>query len=290
MQMILFPGCKVPYYVPAYETSSRMVLEKFGIELADVELNCCGYPIRFLDFKAFILSSARNLALVGQRGLPLLCLCKCCYGTLRYADLLLRQNEALLKEINRSLSEEGLRYPSRVEIKHLLNVLFEDIDPTNIWKKNTRPFKALKVAAHYGCHILRPRDVVQFDHPVNPSKFETLVEVTGAISVDWQLRTQCCGEPLWGKNNPLSRQLTGKKIASARLAEADVLCVACTHCQIQFERVREMMGEENSEDQGLPSLLYPQLLGLSLGLDGRVLGIEKKVLALIEARNSAPGI
>ena len=116
---------------------------------------------------------------------------------------LLRKNEALLKEVNEVLKEEGLRYPSRIEIKHLLNVFFEDIDPTNIWKKNTRPFKELKVAAHYGCHILRPRDVVQFDHPVNPSRFETLIEVTGAISVDWQLRTQCCGEPLWGKNNEL---------------------------------------------------------------------------------------
>ena len=245
--MILFPGCKVPYYVPSYETSSRMVLEKFGIELTDVELTCCGYPIRFLDFKAFIFSSARNIALVGERGLPLLCLCKCCYGTLRYADFLIRKNEALLKEVNEALKEEGLRYPSRIEIKHLLNVFFEDIDPTNIWKKNTRPFKELKVAAHYGCHILRPRDVVQFDHPVNPNRFETLIEVTGAISVDWQLRTQCCGEPLWGKNNELSLQLTRKKIANAKQAEADVLCVGCTHCQMQFERVREMTGPEEEK-------------------------------------------
>ncbi len=290
MQMILFPGCKVPYYVPSYETSSRMVLEKFGIELMDMELTCCGYPIRFLDFKAFIFSAARNIALVGERGLPLLCLCKCCYGTLRYADLLIRKNEALSKEVNEVLKEEGLRYPSRIEIKHLLNVFFEDIDPTNIWKKNTRPFKELKVAAHYGCHILRPRDVVQFDHPVNPNRFETLIEVTGAISVDWQLRTQCCGEPLWEKNNTLSLQLTKKKIASAKQAEADVLCVGCTHCHMQFERVREMMRNEDNENQSLPSILYPQLLGLSLGLDGQALGIDKKVLELIELRNSAPGI
>jgi heterodisulfide reductase subunit B2 len=290
MRMILFPGCKVPYYVPSYAISSRMVLEKFGIELEEAELTCCGYPIRFLDFKGFIFASARNIALVGERGLPLLCLCKCCYGTLRYADFLLRKNDALLKEVNEGLKEEGLRYPPGIEIKHLLNVFFEDIDPTNIWKKNTRPFKKLKVAAHYGCHILRPRDVVQFDHPVNPNRFETLIEVTGAISVDWQLRTQCCGEPLWGKNNELALQLTRKKIASARKAEADVLCVGCTHCQMQFERVREMTGNKDGENPGLPSILYPQLLGLSLGLDGRTLGIDKRVLDRIESRNSAPGI
>ncbi|MCJ7833729.1 MAG: disulfide reductase, partial [Deltaproteobacteria bacterium] len=75
-------------------------MEQFDVELENIEFNCCGYPVRFLDFKAFILSSARNIALAGEKGLPLLCLCKCCYGTLRYADILLRKNEALLKEIN----------------------------------------------------------------------------------------------------------------------------------------------------------------------------------------------
>ncbi len=281
MKYSLFPGCKVPYYVPQYEIASRLVLNTFGLELEDIEFNCCGYPIRFLDFKAFIFSSARNIALSGERGLPLLCLCKCCYGTLRYADHLLRKNELLLKEVNEWLKCEGLRYPEQVEIKHLLNVLYEDVVPSTILGKNVRPFQNLKVAAHYGCHILRPRDVVQFDNPFNPSKFERLVEVTGAVSVDYPLRTQCCGESLWGKNNELSLELTTKKIESAKESGADVLCVACTHCQMQFDRVGEIIGKEADQRQGVPSLLYPQLLGLSLGLDGAVLGLSENVLELI---------
>ena len=275
MNFILFSGCKVPYYAPQYETSSRRVLGHFGINLVDVELSCCGYPIRFLDFKAFIFSSARNIALAGEKGLPLLCLCKCCYGTLRYADFLLRKNESLLKEIDRLLNEEGLRYPSRIEIKHLLNVLFEDIDPTHILQKKVRSFPTLKVAAHYGCHILRPRDVVQFDHPTNPNKFETLVEATGAASVAWTLRTQCCGDSLWDKNNELSRQLTIKKMDNAKKAGADVICVACTHCQIQFDRIGAVMMEEDKTETVMPALLYPQLLGLSLGLEASALGIDE---------------
>ena len=73
MKMILFPGCKVPYYVPQYEISSRLVLNSFGIEMEDIEFNCCGYPIRFLDFKAFVFSSARNIALAGEKGIALWC-------------------------------------------------------------------------------------------------------------------------------------------------------------------------------------------------------------------------
>jgi heterodisulfide reductase subunit B len=274
MKLTLFTGCKVPYYVPFYETSARLVLKAFDLALEEVEFNCCGYPIRFLDFKAFLFSSARNIALAGRQGLPLLCLCKCCYGTLRYADLLLRKNEALLTPINRLLEEEGLRYPATIEIKHLLNVLFEAIDPKELEKKIVHPLGKVKAAAHYGCHILRPHDVVDFDDPVNPSKFETLIKYTGAKSVDWVLRKQCCGDPLWEKNNELSVELAGKKILNARQAGANVLCVGCTHCQMHFQRVQTegMPGAENN--QTLFPLLYPQLLGLSLGLDGKDLGIS----------------
>jgi heterodisulfide reductase subunit B len=272
MKYTLFLGCKVPYFVPYYETSSRAILERFDIELADQEFTCCGYPIRFLDFQAFLYSSARNLALAGESGRPLLCLCQCCYGTLCYADRLLRNNENLLKQTDALLKEEGLRYPARIEIKHLLHVFSEDIGPPAIWKSNTRPFKLLKVAVHYGCHILRPRDVAAFDHPANPSKIETLVEVTGGISVNWPLRLQCCGDPLRDKNDLLSAALRQKKMESARQAEADVLCVACPHCQMQFTRQPALPGEEPTSMPVLPSLLYTQLLGLSLGLDEKLLG------------------
>lgn len=284
VKVTLFPGCKAPYFVPQYEPAARKVLEKFEIELVEMELNCCGYPIRFLDFKAFIFSSARVIALAGRNGLPLLCLCKCCYGTLRYADSLLRKNEALFKEVEELLKEEGLRYPSQLAIKHFLNVCFEEIDPTRIWEKNVRPFQTLKVAAHYGCHILRPREVVRFDHPLNPSKFETLVEVTGAISVDWHLRTQCCGDPLWGKNNELSLDLTKKKIESARQAEADLICVGCTHCQMQFDRAQKLLLSQKKISEPLPAILYPQLLGLSLGLDPMVLGVDQALLDSIAGK------
>jgi heterodisulfide reductase subunit B2 len=275
MRLLLFPGCKVPYYIPHNEISSRLIFKAFGVELEKVEFNCCGYPIRFLDFKAFVFSSARNIALAGKKALPLVCLCKCCYGTLRYADLLLRQNENLRNEINGMLKEEGLRYSEGVEIKHFLNVLYEDVGPETIQKKIVRPFASIKVAAHYGCHILRPHDVVQFDDPVKPTKFEKLIEVTGAKTVDWPLRLQCCGEPLWDKNNALSLQLTGKKLTNAEQAGADLLCAACTHCQLQFDRVREKLNAGAGQGRGFSSILYPQLLGLSLGLEASVLGIDE---------------
>jgi heterodisulfide reductase subunit B len=278
MKMLLFPGCKVSYFVPQYETASRLILKELDIEITDKELNCCGYPVRFLDFKSFLFSSARNIALAGEEGLPLVCLCQCCYGTLRYADLLLKQQVELRKEINGLLQEEGLRYREGVEIRHFLNVLYEDVIPENIPKRIVRPFQSLKVAAHYGCHILRPHDVVQFDNPVNPTKFEQLIEVTGAKSVNWPLRLQCCGDSLNEKNDALARELGEKKMRSAKEAGADILCVGCTHCQMQFDKVGTAMREQNMTETVPHALLYPQLLGLSLGLEASALGIDENTL------------
>ena len=86
MEYALFLGCKIPYFVPQYETATRSVCSELGVGLIDIEFNCCGYPVRNLDFDSFLLSSARNLALAEQAGLQITTPCKCCYGSLKKAD------------------------------------------------------------------------------------------------------------------------------------------------------------------------------------------------------------
>jgi heterodisulfide reductase subunit B len=197
----------------------------------------------------------------------------------------LKQHEDLRKEINGLLQEEGLRYTEGVEIKHLLNVFYEDVVAETIQKKIVRPFQSLKVAAHYGCHILRPHDVVQFDDPVNPTKFEQLIEMTGAKSVNWPLRLQCCGDSQNEKNDTLARELGEKKIRSAKESGADILCVGCTHCQMQFDKIGTAMREQDKTETVLPALLYPQILGLSLGLEAAALGIDESQKKLRDLLN-----
>ncbi len=274
MKFALFLGCKIPFYLAHYESSSRAVLKTLGVELVDIEFNCCGYPIRNLDFESFLLSAARNLALAERQNINILTPCKCCFGSLKHADYLLRENDSLKDRINSVLQEEGLRWEGRVEAKHLLSVLFHEVGLKTIKAHIKHPYDGLKIAAHYGCHALRPGKIVQFDNPLEPSIFERLVAVTGAESVDWSMRLDCCGNPLWGKNNPLSLDLMRKKLSNASQAGADFLCAACTYCQIQFDTVQEAELIQEGKREEMPSILYPQLLGLAFGLDGKALGIE----------------
>jgi heterodisulfide reductase subunit B len=274
LKYAFFKGCKIPHYVPHYETATKTVLNALGVELIDLEFGCCGYPVRQMNPKAFLSQAAKNLAMARQEGLDIFTPCQCCFGSLKKAALLL-EDEAQQDAVNQVLADDGLSYTGGVEIKHMLKVMADEVGPAKIAAKVTRPYEDLKVAAHYGCHALRPSKVVDFDDPGNPTLFDELIKATGAISVDWDQKAKCCGNPLWGKNNQLAMDMTANKLKAATTAGAEFMAVGCTYCQIQFDQVQPVMLEQRQDLTPLPSLLYPQLLGLAMGLDPKTLGIDK---------------
>ena len=270
----MFLGCTIPARLTQFESSSRAVLGKLGVDVADIkEFNCCGYPLRNISFKTSVLFSARNLALAEKENLNVMALCKCCYGSLKKVDYLMKENGSLRREINTTLEREGLIYEGGIEVKHFLSVLFHEVGIESIAKKVERTYEGLKIATHYGCHVLRPSKVVQFDDPVAPSIFDLLVEVTGAESIDWVTKLECCGAPVRGINDNLSMDLTEKKLNDGSRSGADFLCSACPYCHIQFDTVQEAILSQGGEDHRLPSILYPQLLGLTMGIDRKILGL-----------------
>ena len=277
MKFAIFLGCTTPSRVKQYESSSRAVLGKLGVTLVDIdEFKCCGYPLRNIDFKAFVLSSARNLALAKKEDLKLMALCKCGYGTLKMASHLIKENSSLREEINKILAKEGLQYEGDVEILHFLSVLHKEVGLEAIKDKITTSYENLKIATHYGCHALRPSQVTEFDDPVAPTLFDELVSITGAKSVEWPMKLECCGGPLSGVNDELSFAFTDKKLSDAKKAGADYLTTGCPFCQIQFDTFQDQAGYGRGTNHHVPAILYSQLLGLCLGLDKKTLGFDTK--------------
>lgn len=275
MEYTLFIGCNIPARVEQYDIAARAVLDRLGVEIADnSEYKCCGYPMRNTDFKAFILSAARNLALAEKQGMPMMTLCKCCFGSLKKANHILKEDSGLQQEINTLLAKEDLVFNGSTEVTHLLSVLHKDIGLSAIKAKITKSFKDLSIATHYGCHALRPSDIMQFDDPIAPVLFDQLVEVTGAKSVQWSQKLECCGAPLLGANDALSMDLTEKKLANGKEAGANYLCSACPWCQLQFDQVQQMISDRNGTNHQLPSIVFPQLLGLAMGIDSKNLGVS----------------
>ncbi len=276
MKYAFFQGCNIPIRIQQYAQSTEAVLNKFGIELEVVpDFNCCGYPARNVDEKAYLLPSLRNMAIAEKMNLDILVICNCCFASLQKAKNVMATDSLLQDELNGYLAKEGLQYRGTVQIKHFLTVLFEDVGTEKIKSQLAYQFNDLNISVIHGCHILRPREVTTFDDSFVPKITEELLQVTGAKSLDWRGKLECCGAALAGINDELSQTLLKEKISGALTAGADYITPVCAYCHLQFDTTQKNLPDNNPAEKLLPVLLYPQLLGLCLGIDEQTLGIEQ---------------
>jgi heterodisulfide reductase subunit B len=159
-------------------------------------------------------------------------------------------------------------------------VLHRDVGLKNLKPLISKSYSGLQIAVSYGCHALRPSKITGFDDPVSPILFDELVEITGAYSVDWTRKLDCCGAPLTGINDRLAMDMALKKIASANEAGAHFLCIACPYTHLQFEWVQTRMAATADNWEPVAPILYPQLLGLCMGIDEQALGLSKSSFEL----------
>ncbi len=278
MKYAFFQGCNIPIRIQQYAQSTEAVFSKFDVHLQEIaEFNCCGYPIRNVDEKSYILPSVRNMALAEQAGLDIFVICNCCFQSLKKAQNVLANNSDLTEEINSILAKEGLKYSAKTQIRHFLDVLHSDIGLETIKQKLEYKFNGLNTAVIHGCHLLRPREITSFDDSFVPKITEDLMQIAGATSLDWQGRLECCGAALAGYNDELSIKLLNEKLTGAKAAGADFITPICSYCHLQFDTAQLNALANTPEAAIMPVLLYPQILGLCLGIDAQSLGIEKNM-------------
>ncbi len=278
MKFTLFLGCHIPARVPQYQEASQAVCRRLKIDLIhNDQFECCGYPSRSIDEFTFVLSSARNLALAQQQGNDLMVLCKCCFGSLKMAQHRLNENASLKDRVNRILEKEDLTYSGNVTIRHFFSVLHEDIGIKQLKSHIKAGYKDLNIAASIGCHALRPAGITQFDNAAEPTLFDDLVKVTGARPVKWSRQSECCGAPLLGINDALSLDILEAKINSALENHAHFIAVGCPYSFLQFDRTQARLVSRDSSRDFLAPVLYPQLLGLAMGIDPSELGFSHHV-------------
>ena len=281
---LIYLGCAIPYRVAAYEISARKILQRLGVELVEMpEYNCCGLPMDPVDHEMMIVMAARNLAVAEREGLNILTLCPGCAGTLRKVNKTLKEDKKLREETNSSLKEAGLEFRGTGEVKHLVQALVEDVGLERIKSSVTRPLAGLKVAEHNGCHVLRPREYSAFDDPEDPKMLKSLIEATGAECLDYMDETECCGAPSVGINDKIPLQLTRDKLNHIKEVGAQALITVCPFCHMMYDTNQVRIEKMFNETYHIPTLHYPQLLGLAMGL-------KPEELALNDLRVSASAI
>ena len=269
----LFLGCTIPARLVAYDLSARKVLNALGLDFVDLkDVGCCGSPdMGSVSKKAALAVAAWNLALAEEQGVDtVLTFCNGCNEVLTRAVVAL-QDEKLREEVNAILKELGHEYKGKVVVKHLVRVLYEDVGVEKIREAVKKPFKGLRVAVHYGCHLLRPSEILKFDNPDDPRSLDELVEATGAESVYYQNKLECCGLPVLAVREELAYAIARDKIAAAREAGAEAIITVCPFCYLHLENTQMMAS--SGEEEPIPVLHYPQLLGLAMGMSPDDVGL-----------------
>ena len=281
MKYALYTGCVAKGAGRELLTSTYALAGKLGIELVELKnVSCCGAGVITEDNPELADTlNARTFAIAEEMGLEILNICGTCQGVMKKAQAHLDKDEKYKNKINETLKEGGHEYKGTVQIKHLLTVLSEDFGLSSLRSKVTVALDGLKVAPFYGCYLLRPFELSDFDDPDNPTEMEVLIETLGGTSIDYEGKLKCCGFPYLMMKKKESITMAGNHIASAKKEGADCMVTPCPLCHLSLDPYQPESAKEIGQELDIPVLHLPQLVGLAMGLKPKELGMQKHIVS-----------
>lgn len=253
-----FPGCTLKTKAKDLDSYARASAEALGVTLEEIpDWQCCGavYPMAS-DEIATKLSSVRALAYAKEHNQPLVTVCSACHHVIKRVNGDMQNKEDIALKVNNYLGLDE-PYAGEAEVIHYLEMLRDKIGFDEIKKKVVNPLKGKKIAAYYGCMLLRPSKEMGFDDPENPTIMEDFIKAIGADPVVYAFRNECCGGYVTIDDKPMASRMAQKVIDSAKLKGAEEIITACPLCLYNLK--------ENS-DGSLPVRYFTELLAEALGV------------------------
>jgi heterodisulfide reductase subunit B len=198
--------------------------------------------------------------------------CAECFNRLKTTNYETKSKPGVKDELERII---GKRYEGDVEVRHILEVIVNDVGLDTLRTKVVKNLEGLRVASYYGCLLVRPPDVMQFDDAEDPTMMDRLVESIGGTPVDWPHKVDCCGASLTISRTDIVYRMCGRILHGAKDAGADVIIAACPVCQPNLDLRQAAVAKMSGTELDIPVLYFTQLLGLALGAGARELGLSK---------------
>ncbi len=254
-----YPGCSLEATAKEYDMSMREVARLLDIELVEIEdWNCCGASSgHCTNYELSLSLPARNLAIAEKEGMDLAVACAACFLRFKQTNYDLAKDEELRKRVENII---GMSYKGNVEVRHLVDIFAREVGLDNIREKVKKPLEGLKLAAYYGCYLVRPPEVTRFDDPENPRIMDDLLGALGAETVDYSHKVECCGGNLLLARADVVIKLVGDICQAAIDAGAQAVVTACPLCQANLDM-------RQSGPDTIPIMHFSELMGLALGAD-----------------------
>ncbi|MDX1413629.1 MAG: CoB--CoM heterodisulfide reductase iron-sulfur subunit B family protein [Candidatus Promineifilaceae bacterium] len=286
---LFYPGCSLQRNARAYLDSTMTIRDDINIVLEEIQdWNCCGAT----EYKSVyrVPSHAlvgRNLALAEQQidgADTLVASCSACYLNLVKTESHMRHSARLESQVNRALAAGGLHYtPGALQVRHLLDIIFNDVGLDIIREKVVRPLTGLRVAPYYGCMIVRPDPDNRYGNPEYPVALDQLLKALGAEVIYFPQKTHCCSGHMTQVSPEVAYELIRRLISAADQFEADLMATLCPMCQLNLDAYQADTNRYFKTEYHMPVLYFTQLMGLAFGYDANELGIGKEFVDAREA-------
>jgi heterodisulfide reductase subunit B len=271
MSYVFYPGCSLDSTSGDYRLSTEAVARALGLDMPELpDWTCCGSTAAHQSNPLLSLAlPAKNL--LAASGKTMAVCCAACYSRLKVANHQIANSPNTRGRVAGIL---GADYDGSTPVKHLLEIIRDEVGLDGIADRVRAPFTGLRVACYYGCLLVRPPGVMQFDDPENPTLLDRVVAAAGAEPVEWPHKTECCGASCSITKVGIAERLSHDILAMARDSGADCIVTACPLCQLNLDLRQRDIEARFGERLGLPILYFTQLLGLALGLKPSALGLD----------------
>ena len=273
-----YPGCSVEGMNRAYDKSTQLVCKALDIDLAELnDWNCCGASayMSIQEMRAHLLS-ARNLAIAEREKKDLVVVCPACLTTLTKTNHYLAEEPRFRRTIGTALKAANLQYLGSVKVRHLLEVIVNEVGEQEVKARIKRKLSTLKVAPYYGCQLTRPFG--EIDDEEFPVILDRLLTWIGAEPVNFPLKAKCCGGLLMMTNEDVALGLNRNLLDCAQQNGAECIITICPLCHMNIETYQGDVNKMFGTNFKIPTLYFTQLMGLAFGFSREELGINEEMI------------
>ena len=257
MKVSYFPGCTLKNKAKDLDMYAYKSAEALGVTLEEIEdWQCCGGVFTTAtDEVATKLSSVRALKYANDKNQPLVTVCSACHNVIKQTNHAMQTNSAFADKVNRYMAEDGA-YAGETEVYHYLEMLRDLVGFDKVKEKVVNSLKGKKIAAYYGCLLLRPNSVMKMDDPENPTIIEDLIRALGADAVVYAKRNECCGGYISAESPATAKKNSNAVIENAKAQGAEMIITACPLCKYNLEK----------SGSDIPVVYFTELLAEALGV------------------------
>ncbi|MBI3187944.1 MAG: CoB--CoM heterodisulfide reductase iron-sulfur subunit B family protein [Gammaproteobacteria bacterium] len=280
-----YPGCSSQEGASSsnYLKSVQSMCDVLDIKLNTIpDWNCCSASIGYSGGGELprLALSARNIALSEKHngGQDIVATCAACWLSTRETAERLHQDPEMMAETNTALKEAGLQLTNATKIRHMVEVLIEDIGYEEMGKHVKKPLEGIKIAGYVGCQTNRPFGI-EGESFENPKYLDKFVETLGGESIpNYEKKVSCCGGALAFSEPEKSQALVKGIIESALDHGADMIVTPCPVCQMNVEVYQDQINAKYGTKFHIPVTYYSTLMAVAYGKTAKEASLEGQII------------